>query len=277
MSSLSTSRHGNIDASRLHAGHQAFHQYNKHYRNYTRWLSNLQTRQPTIHLQQKVFNHFMMSHPMNAPARRGHSSSVTPKLAVHQHYTETRHSSWSAAMCAANHAVQLMSHVSTAAAMTTRQTSCVPVQRIPVASLGSCQTHLVVEEAMKPRDAGCTTVTPLRRPQHAHTCLDEMHRRFRRARHRADNHAPGQPNGTKSLATTIPSPPGYHSPRIITVSPSSHSQMGRAGTLLWWRSINSPGINAQLPLLPRPGYRTPLRILFMASTLTGDCRHGKGT
>lgn len=103
----------------------------------------------------------MMSHPMNAPARRGHSSSVTPKLAVHQHYTETRHSSWSAAMCAANHAVQLMSHVSTAAAMTTRQTSCVPVQRIPVASLGSCQTHLVVEEAMKPRDAGCTTVTPL--------------------------------------------------------------------------------------------------------------------
>lgn len=194
---------------------------------------------------------------MNAPARRGHSSSVTPKLAVHQHYTETRHSSWSAAMCAANHAVQLMSHVSTAAAMTTRQTSCVPVQRIPVASLGSCQTHLVVEEAMKPRDAGCTTVTPLRRPQHAHTCLDEAHRRFRRARHRADNHAPGQPNGTKSLATTIPSPPGYHSPRIITVSPSSHSQMGRAGTLLWWRSINSPGINAQLPLLPRPGIARP--------------------
>lgn len=64
-----------------------------------------------------------------------------------------------------------MSHVSTAAAMTTRQTSCAPVQRITVASLGSCQTHLVVEEAMKPRDAGCTTVTPLRRPQHAHTCV----------------------------------------------------------------------------------------------------------
>jgi len=44
----------------------------------------------------------------------------------------------------------------------------------------------------------------------------------------------------------IPSPPGYYSPRIINVSPSSHSQMGRAGTLLWWRSINSPGINAQI-------------------------------
>lgn len=216
MSPLSTSRHGNIDASRLHAGHQAFHQYNKHYRNYTRWLSNLQTRQPTIHLQQKVSNHFMMSHPMNAPARRGHSSSVTPKLAVHQHYTETRHSSWSAAMCAANHAVQLMSHVSTAAAMTTRQTSCVPVQRIPVASLGSCQTHLVVEEAMKPRDAGCTTVTPLRRPQHAHTCLDEMHRRFRRARHRADDHAPlDSPMERKAW------PPPSHHQRVITLPGSS--------------------------------------------------------
>lgn len=89
---------------------------------------------------------------------------------------------------------------------------------------------------------------------------------------RADN-APGQPNGTKSLATTIPSRPGYHSPRIITVSPSSHSQMGRAGTLLWWRSINSPGITTSSST---PRYCTPLRILFMASTLTGDCRHGRG-
>lgn len=225
-----------------------------HHWNYTPWLNNL-IRQPTNRLQQKVFNHYIMSHPTNALVSRIHSSSVTPKPAVHEHYTETRHSSWSAAMCAASHVVQLMSHVSTAAAMTTRQTSCAPVQRSTVASLGSCQTHLVVEGAMKPRDAGCTTSTPSLRPQHAHTCVGRNAPQVSVCSTQSEQITPlDSPMERKAW------PPPSHHDRVITLPGSSLCLL--QATRRWGAPGRYSGgeastLPASPPLLPRPGIARP--------------------
>lgn len=149
-----------------------------------------------------------------------------------------------------------MSHVSTAAPMTTRHTSCAPVQRITVASLGSCQTHLVVEEAMKPRDAGCTTVTPLRRPQHAHTCVGRNAPHVSACSTQSRYPRPWTAQWNEKLGHHHPM--GHHH-RAITLPGSSLCLL--QATRRWGAPGRYSGGEASTlpasPLLPHPGIARP--------------------